>query len=127
MTTPAKLARLLGWPEARRPASISVRVESDASPAQLAREVGFHLRRRPAFSPERPTRVPAAVVAEQDWPRLHVWKPEGCRVWWWDILSPDGDVLYTDCQPTHAQALAVGLAALEAASVAAEKVGVSPI
>ena len=58
------------------------------------------------------------VAAEQEWPRLQVWKSR--HGWWgWLVTGPDGEFLDSGSAQIHAQALAVGLAALQVASVAA--------
>lgn len=68
----------------------------------------------PCCRPARPEL--RRVAAEQDHPRLHI----TCAApgWWtWAVTGPQADVLDSGWQETHRQALAVGLAALETASL----------
>lgn len=84
------------------------------------------LRRReaavPRTAPPLPLRAGTTVAelrraaAEQDWPRLRVWR-EFPRVWVWQLTGPHGHVLDGGHTDSHPAALTVGLAALEAASV----------
>lgn len=60
----------------------------------------------------------ARVAAEQDHPRLRVWhNPPGAQPWTWTITGPYGQLIDGGVAATHAEGLAVGLAALEAVSV----------
>lgn len=62
----------------------------------------------------------ARVAAEQEHPRLGVsWDCPGR--WAWSVTGPSACVLDSGHADTHAEALAVGLAALEAASLAEMK------
>lgn len=61
---------------------------------------------------------PPSVAAEQEHPRLDVWR-EAPGYWSWLISAPAGDILDSGTHVTHAEALAVGLAALEVASLTA--------
>lgn len=55
------------------------------------------------------------VAAEQDHPRLTVYC-DGPGYWRWDVIGPHCDLLDGGKTATHAEALAVGLEALEVAS-----------
>jgi hypothetical protein len=92
MRTPTQIARILGWPEAKVPDGACL-----------------HLRLTEAR--DCPTCGPTVAdeLARTQRPRLAVWKGGGR--WWWSVPSGFGS------QPTWPQALAVGLAALESASV----------
>lgn len=93
------IARLLGWPEAHSTFDVP---------------------------PPVPATGPVSMHLEQQHPRLRVsWQEyanlitDERRWWWsWKITSPFGEVLDEGRAQTHAEALAVGLAALEAATVA---------
>lgn len=65
-----------------------------------------------------PSSERARVAAEQDHPRLRVWRAADGARWLWTVSEPDGTVLDYGMHGTHAEALAVGLAALEVASLA---------
>lgn len=64
-----------------------------------------------------PPVCPPAVAAEQEHPRLRIWRSPTYLDWWWQVDDPGGRVISTSVADSHAQALAVGLAALEVASV----------
>jgi hypothetical protein len=51
--------------------------------------------------------------------RLHRARAEGR--WWWEITVPGGDAIDRGTAPSWAEALAVGLAALEHATVAGSR------
>lgn len=59
---------------------------------------------------------PRSVAAEQDWPRLRVWRSPH-RFWWWRLTGPHGETLDDGAVPTWDEAMAIGLAALEVASL----------
>ena len=56
------------------------------------------------------------VAAEQEHPRLHVWRELPGR-WCWELAGPDGDILDDGTRGTWAEVVALGLAALEVASL----------
>jgi hypothetical protein len=60
------------------------------------------------------------VAAEQEWPRLRVWQSEYFD-WWWQVDDPSGCPVDRGAADTQPEALAVGLAALEAASMAGSR------
>ncbi|MDP5182158.1 hypothetical protein QOZ88_05875 [Blastococcus sp. BMG 814] len=49
-------------------------------------------------------------------PRLRVWRSPH-RFWWWRLTGPEGELLDDGAVPTWDEAMAVGLAALEVASL----------
>lgn len=57
------------------------------------------------------------VAAEQEWPRLRVTQGRVTGRWLWRVVDPFGDWLDSGHARTHAEALAIGLAALQVASV----------
>lgn len=58
------------------------------------------------------------VAAEQEHPRLRVFHhPYALVLWCWELTGPQGETLDSGAAQTHAEALAVGLAALEVASL----------
>ena len=64
------------------------------------------------------TACPVSVALEQDHPRLSVTR-DAPGAWWWIVTGPDGEVLDSGRCSSWAEGLAVGLAALETASVSA--------
>lgn len=57
------------------------------------------------------------VAAEQEHPRLWVWRAMDPGRWLWCVVDPDAETIERGHAPSWAEALAVGLAALEAVTV----------
>lgn len=77
--------------------------------AEIIAGVDTGLRHAPALELRR-------VATEQDHPRLWVRGVYPGR-WTWQVTAPHGETLDSGHAPTHREALAVGLAALDTASM----------
>jgi hypothetical protein len=95
---PLEIARLLGWPEAK------------------ADDVCLHLTLAGAHDCPTCGPVVAAQIRRATELRLRVWRHPVYGDWWWRV-GPLGDGNLRGIAATHGEALAVGLAALETASV----------
>lgn len=59
---------------------------------------------------------PTPIVWSFEHPRLRVWRSPH-RFWWWRLTGPEGELLDDGAVPTWDEAMAVGLAAFEVASL----------
>lgn len=99
MRTLAQIARALGWPEAKAAQEVVVDLVGPMSKERMRR-----------------------IIARSRKPHLRVHRskcthPDGTARWLWEVHAPNTTCLAWGDGRTHGEALAVGLAALDTASM----------